>query len=368
MDVTLLENNSQAAPFLVRLYETQQLYSIAQKSDPCARGKLARSVIDLLGAYISENEREIIADILISLVRQAELDLRQALSERLSIIDGVPLRVILHLANDEITVARHVLKRSPVLNELDLLYIINAQGPAYWHAIAKRANIDDSVIDALAATHDFETAMILAENQCITLTKQAIGMIADMAKESERLATPLLGRDEVPQSVAAILYDFVGEALKKEIHGRYKFKSKLTRSAIDEVVREFVEVDHSIFVPTDSMVATARAFHSSGELNIGFIMNTLKRGQIPSFVSQFSVYCNLSVNTALNIIRQDSAQGLAIVCRAYGIERMNFMNIYLMTNRCRSHGKVVPQSKMARALAYYDKISPETAKRILQKV
>lgn len=367
MDMTLLENNSKAAPFLVQLYETQQLYSVARNSDTGTRSKLAKTVIDLLEASISENEKEIIADILISLVRQAELDLRQALSERLSIVDTVPLRVVLHLANDEISVAEHVLKRSPVLSELDLLYIINAQGPDYWHAIAERADMEDSIIDALASTHDFETAKILTENEGITLTKQAISTIADMAKESDAIATPLLNRKEVPQSVAAVLYEFVGETLKKEIHKRYNFKSKLARKAVDEVVREFVEVDHSIFLPTETMLNTAKAYMTQGDLTPSLMMNTLKRGQIPSFIAQLAIFCELSVNTTMNVIRQETGQGLAIICRAHGIERMNFINIYLMTHRCRSHGKVVPQSSIAKAVAYYDKITEETARNILKK-
>ena len=174
MSFSHLGRGSEVEPLLVQLYDSHRLYQLAQEKKPEARAELSQSVVGLLGANLRINEQELVADILISLMRQAERDLRQAIAERLSIMDNVPLRLVLHMAQDEITVAESVLCTSPVLNDLDLLYIIQSKTAEYWRAIARREHINEPVIDTLADTRDVETACHLAENSKIALTSLII--------------------------------------------------------------------------------------------------------------------------------------------------------------------------------------------------
>ncbi|MDB5490479.1 MAG: hypothetical protein JWO78_328, partial [Micavibrio sp.] len=123
------------APILVRLYESQKLYSLASDETPAARAELTGAIAALLEKDLPVGERELVSDLLINLMRQAEKDLREALSERLSTMEHAPLRIVLHMANDEISIARPVLRHSPVLSDLDLMYIIKSKDASYWQEI-----------------------------------------------------------------------------------------------------------------------------------------------------------------------------------------------------------------------------------------
>ena len=215
MTFDVLERTPEVAPLLVRLYDTHNLYSLAgDKDSKEARAELTTVMADLLSINLSQRESELITDVMLALIKQAEADLKAALAERLSIMDHVPLRVILGLANDEITVAEPILRKSPLLHDMDLLYILQAKGVEHGRVIACREGLSATIIDMLADTHDFQIAVNLSGNNGITLTEHAYRIFADMARESEMLARPLLSREDLPQEIAGRLYQFVGDELK----------------------------------------------------------------------------------------------------------------------------------------------------------
>src|SRR6056297_122186 len=125
------------------------------------------------------------ADVMISLMRQAEIDLREALAERLAVLDNVPLRLVLQLSNDEIDVARPVLKQSPVLSDMDLIYIMKSKGPEYWQAIAQREHMSNQIMNLLSDTRDVETGIALVENEKITLTEHTLNVLSEVAQNSD---------------------------------------------------------------------------------------------------------------------------------------------------------------------------------------
>ena len=190
------DKSPEMTPLLVRLYESHKLYALVSDTQPEARAELTGLVAQLLRVELSGREQEILADVLIALLRQAERDLRQALSERLAVMDNVPLRLVLFLANDDIDIAAPMLRSSLVLSDLDLIYIIKSQGPAYWQAIAAREVLSAGVVDALADTRDAGTAVILAGNDRAVLTEYALQILSTMAQADENIARPLLSRPE----------------------------------------------------------------------------------------------------------------------------------------------------------------------------
>lgn len=368
MDLTFLDKSSNVTPLLVRLYDSQKLYGLAKDKKPLARAELTTVVTDLLKMDLSPRESELVADVLVELVRQAETDLREALAERLSVMDNVPLRLVLQVATDEINVAAPVLKNSPVLGDLDLIYIIKSKSAAYWAAIAQRASLSAQVINVLAETRDFDTAVALAENNKIQLTERAVTILSDLARDSEGVAMPLLRRDEVSNEIAAMLYQHVGSEIKKFIAENYQIDDNLLLGTVDEIVLELTETPENTgdFLPTLNMEKAAIRYKEKGLLTVQLMLGTLRRRQIQSFVAQFSRYTGLPAKTIAEILGQPNGQGLAVACKAFGILKQDFVSIYLLTNRVRNQGRMVDMGDMNRAVSYYNRIKPEVARDIIK--
>ncbi len=367
MDLSFLDKSSGVTPLLVRLYDSQKLYGLAKDKKPLARAELTTAVSQLLEMQLSPRETELVADVLIALMRQAETDLRQALAERLSIMDNVPLRVILQIANDTIDIASPVLRNSPVLSDMDLIYIIKSKSAQYWQAIAARRSLSEHLVNLLADTRDFDTAMVLAENMNIKLNERAMTVLSDLAQGKDQLASPLLRRDEITNDIAASMYKLAGQGIRQYILDNFDVGTDALIDTVDEVILEFMEVTEATnFVPTSSMVKNAERFKEKGLLTVNAMLQTLKRGQVQSFTAQFAEFTGMSISTVSDILNQPSGQGLAVACKAFNIAKTDFISIFLLTNRFRNQGKMVDMKDMNRAIYYFDNIKMEVAQGIME--
>lgn len=367
MDLHLFEKTPQIAPLLVRLYESHKVYGSGRERNLSARDELTDAVAQMLEVQLTLQQRELLSDVLVALVRQAEKDLRQALAERLAGMENVPLRLILQLANDEISIASPVLKHSPVLTDLDLVYIIKAHGPDYWRAIAEREYLSPLIIDVLTDTRDPETAIRLSGNDRVKLTGHALHLLSRMAQENEDIARPLLSRAELPEHIARHLYAHVGEELREWIESR--FSDALTdraQRAMEGIIVEFAEAQ-SRFMPTADMINMAERYATLNILNLQLMMEVLQKGQIPNFIAMFARYTGLTASRVHKFLEQACPKGMAIACRAFGVQKADFSRIYLLTHRMRSDDRMVNHGEMLKILAYFDKVKPDVARRIVER-
>jgi len=366
MDPRLFEQAPEIAPILVRLYDSHRLYSLAKDGTPLARAELTGAVVELLDKDLAPREQELISDVLISLLRQAEQDLRQAIAERLAVMDAAPFRVILHIANDDIDVAAPVLRNSPVLSDLDLLYIIKGKTTEYWQAIAGRKFISENVMNVLVETKDLNTLIALSKNDNIRLTRKALNVMGDVAETSEDLAQPLLMRVDVPEDLARRLYAFVGQEMKRYIRDYYGLHDLAALSAVDDIVLEFATSDeHASFMPSPSVIEAADLYVRTGRLNLQTIMDVLHRGQITTFVAMFSRYSGMDYGRIHDILADPSGKVLAILCKALDITKSDLSRIYLMTQRVRSTNRLVDHKDMLRCLSVYDRVTSEKAREMI---
>lgn len=367
MDTTIAGSTQKPVSVSGMLCNVEKLYYLARDKKPESRALLTHEISSILEADVTLTEGEMVADVLIELLRQAEKDLRQSLSEKLSTLSEVPLRLILQLANDEIDIARPILKTSPVLGDMDLMYIIKSKTAEYWQAIAGRQKLSNTVIDVLAETKDFETSLTLAENTGIILTDTAMTAMSDLARDSDVLAMPLLRRAEVPKDLAAALYDYVGSEIKKFIADNYDVTIDKVSSAVEQTVREYNgNATAKDCAPEDHMVQAAKAAGEKGMLTIQGMLNTLRRGNLRSFVAQISIFTGMSADVITRIIMQKNGQGLAIMAKAYRIEKENFISMYMLTSKFWNQGQLVEPHEIKRAVAYYNRATPELAMDILK--
>lgn len=365
MDLRFLDQSPEMAPILVRLYESQKLYSLASDETPAARAELTGAIVELLEKDIPVRERELVSDLLINLMRQAEKDLREALADRLSTMEQAPLRIVLHMANDEIDIARPVLRHSPVLSELDLMYIIKAKDAAYWQEIAGRMQLSDAVINTLAETRNLPTNKALAENNFIRIPEKAFDIMGSVAQYDEALARPLLMRSDVPEIVARHLYEYVGQELRAHIQSTFGIRTEEAGKALDDLIIEFTEGARGQFMPTTGMLQMADALAQSGRLSMAPVMDTLQRGQFGTFIALFSKFCGMTPQVVHDMVSESSGKNLAVTCRAMGLTKADLSRIYLMTQRIRSADRIVDHTELLRALSVYDNVSVEKAQNAL---
>lgn len=375
MDIGFLEQADHMKPLLVKLYDAHGSYRCYE--DSAAKAKLSAVISDLLEISVSEREKDLVADILLALIQQAEVQLRQSVAKKVASMDNVSSRIVLNLAYDEIEVAECVLRESPILEALDLMYIIQSKTPGHWRAVASRAGLPESIIDELSMLDDKKTHQVLASNDSITLSEFSLDNLYKSASVSDGVASAFINRSDVPKKLIKKLYSAVGNQMKAQIEGLYADIYLPVAQAVDEAVSEltFEETVVNPFLPSKSMLAAEEArlqvrTERESQIKPVLLQEMLYELRLKSyklFMAKFSIFMGVSPEESLEILEQEYGHGLAILSRAHGIDRSVFIKIFLLTEAVRATGTVMKGVTLNRALAYYDRLSPDLARALYTK-
>lgn len=350
----------------LRNYSKQEILDLAKSKKTAARNELIHVVTDLIEEPLSSKERDLAADIIISLISQAMTDIRESVSSKLAYRDDVPEKLVLHLAHDEIEVAQHILLNSPLLSDEHLSDIIRHYPRNYCDCIARRRELSASIIDQIVDLRKKETSIKLAQNNDVLLTDYAYKVLGEMILAERDMAEPVLTRRDVPLDLAQKVYSHVGKTMQNYI--RQKFSDNMGADLIGEVTEEIAKSIDGQFKPNDQMRQEVAQKKRDGGLTLKNTIDTLRRGQIPSFIAMFSEYMGLSEQIIENILREDNGRSLAVICRYEGIGRADFVAIFLMMNKIRSYEDIVPQNQLQKAMRYYDKITDKIAQHLMQHI
>ena len=345
--------------------DSRHLLQLAQDMTPAGRYALTNAVSQLFEHdELNEMEHRLVLEIMMSLIHRAELDLREALAERLSVLKNVPPEVVIFLANDEISVARPVLQHSPVLNDVDLVYIISSKGAEHWQSIAKREQLSPAVVGRLIDTGDTTTAVHLADNPRIVLPRNIVKRLIKTSLKDEKLQTSLLRRPEIDENLAIDLYACVSQVLRREITQRYRIPPAIIEIALDNLVEELSLEARGEQNITPEMLTLSKRFKERNEITPVLMIKNLRRGQISFFIALFAEKIGLSADLVIKLIKKDGGKPFAVACRAVGMMKSEFATIYLLTRPVRTEEKVVDQRELAEALKYYDTVKDSEVQRL----
>jgi len=339
---------------------------LAADETPQGRMLLANAVSDM-SARASGAELSLITDILMEIVRRAELDVRRSLAERLARQPNAPRNLIVWLANDEIQVARPVIVLSDVLQDDDLINIIQQRDAEYRRLVAQRASMGLRVINSLILTHDESVLQTLLENQQIVFEESSLKMLIAAAKDKEPLKRPLLTRPEINANIALSIYWWVSQELRQVIQTRYTINRALIDEALQETMNELLSMRGTgLEGVTPEISYVAQQLVEARRVTSGMLITTLRRGQVNLFVALFAELLRLPTDKVNAMLSHSSGEFLAVCCRAQNILKPDFASIFLLGRAARSGERTVNPQELSNILQFYDKLYLSDATALLE--
>src|SRR5262249_16034188 len=137
-------------------------------SDPAPERRseiVAKVAAEFDGEGLSEAERKLAVDILRAMASDAEVVVRQPVSNPLRNAEDMPHDVALKLAHDDFRVAQPILESSPVLTDQDLIAVLADGGAQKQVSIARRENVSEQVASAIIDTGNAAAVATLVENE-----------------------------------------------------------------------------------------------------------------------------------------------------------------------------------------------------------
>lgn len=342
-----------------------RLIDLAKEPSSEKRRELLREVTDLFMEAPQDHsalQTEQFGDILGTVAREMEMEVRQTLATRLASVPNAPHALIVQLANDEINVARPVLTQSVVLRDSDLIALAKLQTQDHLHAIAGRKTVSAAVSDALVERGDDRVLVRLASNDGAELSRDAMEVLADKAETVEPLRRPMVTRADIPPDLLNQMFFAVSSELRRVIMSRME---NVDPSVIDGAIRQTERRMKMRAAAPDPEQAKADAFiqglTKSGPITEQLLVNLAKQKRHAEVAIVFAKLADLDLKTAKRVIGDSNPEGFAIASRACRFDRQTFSTLALSR---------VDETRSLQAaydlLELYDKVPVEAAQRVMR--
>jgi len=194
----------------------ETLAEIAYDPSDNARSKLLSTLSDFVFDHRSPSADEVgelceVAKMLLSVADDAA---RCHFAETIAPSRHVPREMIFLLLQDSATVASSVLRRSPVLNDDDLLTFAADFDDDRLVFVAQRATVGAKLVEVLVAKGGDMVQLAVVENSGAQLSSKSIGVLIRLAETNESLCRSLVRRQEVPKADAEHLVQLIAKMLR----------------------------------------------------------------------------------------------------------------------------------------------------------
>ena len=326
-----------------------------------------RMAIQFSDAYLSNasqftpKERNIALEILANVMRDATLELRRELAQKLAHESGVPRKLVISLATDVIEVAQPVLQHSHDLQDDDLIDIALKCGPQHRLAIAHRSQMGDRLVETLTASRELPVARALLANIAIHIPETALRQLAQQALDSGEIAEGIAQRSELTTEIAEKVYWIIGNELKAQIKSRFDLDASKLDKILDETVRDLAGRQNTPLARRN----VADRLLTSNRVDAGMLIDILKNRGADLFKDLLAGLTKFEPQVIEVLCRTECSEPLALVCRGLGFAKTETASLLMLV-----HDRVAGQTQfnpasLADALTTFGRLTVGDAKTVI---
>lgn len=349
-----------------------ELISLARDNSARARHALSERVCELCladneGKYqLSPEENQLAGEILIRLLREFEIDMRAQLAEKLAVSGIAPKQLIYALAMDEIIVAAPVIAQSPLLNEQDLIDVIKNKTRAHRLIVAGRPGISAAVSDALVFGREPDVISILINNATAEIALAAMAYMVEESRSRASLQEAIIARADLPPQLAQKMLAFVSAELRRHILLNFDVEPETIDRALGQVNQEQVLTSAARLKDSSDKAATLiDKLHACGELNVARVIAFLRERHLQLFYEGMAVLVRCDVQNLAHFASESEDKGLAVICRAAGADRGQFVSAALLLKQARG-GDPAPANHLQYVCRLFDSLTEDRAHAVLE--
>jgi uncharacterized protein (DUF2336 family) len=350
--------------------EVRRLFDLAREKSRAGRAGLFAAIAELFerrGDNLHKSERRLMGDILRRLSRDVEKQLRAKLAQRLATRAQAPRELILMLANDEIEVAYPILAGSPALRDIDLVEVIRHRTLQHQLAVAIRKDISESVSEALVETGQEDVIVALLGNSDARISAAVMQHLVEESKRVDRYQIPLVRRPDLSKELARRMCMWVSAAMRKHIVEHYVIDPHDLDDEIDQAAREMAQEAEAEADGPSPAYSLVEKLHAAGELTPSFVLKSLSQGQVTLFELSFAALTGLRPVLLRRIVYEPGGEGLAVLCRAIGVDAQVFLSMYRLTRKARAIVGNPTAGELKELADFYVGVTPDAAKLLLRK-
>jgi uncharacterized protein (DUF2336 family) len=360
---------------------SESLLDLARSREPADRERLLLGIVDLCAsgdadaAMKSETIQGLLGALFMSLVVEAEREIRQRLADKLSCAEWAPSALINVLALDEIEIARPIIAHSPVLQDPDLLRLLVEATIEHKIEVARRPRLGAPVVDAILEQGDPAVIGALAGNHTAEVTPEHMQRLVDAARLMAPIRSPLARHPKLTSALAEQLYTLVSQALRQGLSERFR----LDTAALDKLIAESTKEAHAssgdirvVALSTDGQRQEMERrlidkLHAAGQLRPGYLIRALREQRLSLFVTALAQLGRFEPDHVQRAINSDRPELLALACSSVGIDRSVFPTILLLVRQLNGGRPAGGMDGARRAAGAFGTATPEVVAAALKQ-
>lgn len=348
-----------------------EIFSLARDRSEAGRLRLATMLADIFRAGVDLNDREkiLLNEIIDELIGNANPRVREMLAQRLADTPGscqAPHRVLLTLACDpQPEVAGPVLRTAPLKDD-DLIFVVEAHGTPHALAIAERAQISETVVDALVATGEISVMTAVAENLGAKISSHAMNVLVEAARFTRKLQENLVQRPELTLDMGIQLYWWLETEMRRTVVRRFGITSGQVEEALEHSISDLL---NSISGDRNEHAALEKVvewFAARDALNPRVYIQCLRMGFFRLFSVMLAHQTGLDLPLVEGIVAEDGGRSLAVLCRSINVDKPSFVSIFLLSRGARPGEQIVNPRELSQAITAFDRLSTTDTQRVLE--
>ena len=306
------------------------LLVLAHSRDPVDRERLLGGMVELCaeaqadGTPLSPQISQLVEGLFITLVEQAEHDIRRRLADRLADAAWAPPTLVNMLALDEIEISQPIIAYSPVLADTDLIRILVEATLDHQVAVARRPGLTAGVVEAILENGEPAVLTALAGNETAEIDEPALAAMIGHARRVVAMRSPLARHPRLSAELAVRLYAWVGESLKTALTARFRLDPVALDAAIAEATRAAAGAGPAdpVEEERDDMDRNlVEKLKDAGQLRSGYLLRALREGRLNLFIHVLAGLGGFDTGHLRRAIDSDRPELLALACAGVGVDR-----------------------------------------------
>ncbi len=355
--------------------ELEGLTRMAQSRAAPDRERLLLALADLCrvggGAMGEAPVQELLSSVFLSLVVEAERDIRRRLADKLSSSKWAPAALINVLALDEIEIARPIIAASPVLKDQDLIRLLIEATIEHQIEVARRPHLGEQVVAAILEQAEPAVLTALAGNPTADVSDAQMAELVASARRIAALRSPLARHPRLRTELALQLYVWVGQAMRHALADRFRLEPGQLEQALAEAVGE---AHGGVTARSDGLVVIARdgqheemernlvaKLHAAGQLRPGYLVRALRDGRLTLFAAALARLGGFEPEQVRLALNSDRPELLALACASVGIDRSAFPSMLKMIRELNAGRPSGGEERARRASGAFGPVRPDVA-------
>lgn len=333
--------------------------------------KRLADVVSLPSSRVNTFERSVTADLLVEILRDADIDERARVARRLSSLVEIPDCLVRLILRDEIDIAQPLLADA-TLSDADLLDCIRNTTAAHRRMIALRRGVSDVVCEALVEPAEVPVVEALLRNDQARLSPAAVEHVVAMTQAHPQLAPLLLRRPEVRPNHAYVLFWWADADCRRQILQRFAVSREVLQEAAGDVFPLAAEEKWQ-----DELTRKALQFIERRQRNRAAIEKSpyggleeailaAEPGLTRELAEEIAYLAGIKPMTGAKIMTDPGGEGLAVLCKATGLPRASLRSLWRALRRPETSedGQDAPQ--LRRVTEIFDMVAVDRAQTVLR--